>query len=116
MISTGASQSLMKMEAVEIATIPMGRKKYERTMSINLSRFGIYFKSHPPSHQKETELHFVSIMTSGPAFAGNRGNLVALIRREISSVSSLFQNDIVTGFRGGAQRDKLTGGWKDGIF
>jgi hypothetical protein len=44
MIKAGASQSLMKIEAVEMAMIPMKRRKINKTMALNLSQSGILFK------------------------------------------------------------------------
>jgi hypothetical protein len=48
MIKAGASQSLMKMEAVEMAMIQMRRRKINEAMAFNLSQSGILFKVNPP--------------------------------------------------------------------
>jgi hypothetical protein len=44
MINTGASQSLMKIEAVETARIPTGSNNSRRFISINLSQYKKFFK------------------------------------------------------------------------
>ncbi len=44
MIKAGASQSLIKMDALEIAMIPMKRKIMNEAMVLNLYQLGFLFK------------------------------------------------------------------------
>jgi hypothetical protein len=46
MINAGASQSLIKIEAVETAMIPRGRRIKSETMTLNLYQLGLLFKSN----------------------------------------------------------------------
>jgi hypothetical protein len=44
MINTGASQSFIKIEAVETATIPKSRRKMKEVMALNLYQLKLLFK------------------------------------------------------------------------
>jgi hypothetical protein len=82
MINAGASQSLIKIEAVEIAIIPIGRNIERRTISINLSQFPTPFKlltrtSFQPHYVKFSSAShprpLPCLRRSGFAQAGARG-------------------------------------------